>query len=949
MDAFSELAEPVKLVLQEVGFTRPTKPQQLALPAILSGKNVLLIAPTGTGKTEAALLPVFSLYLSRKSEFGIKILYIAPLRALNRDMLARLEHICKKLSIRIAVRHGDTPTSERQRQMREPPEMLITTPETLQAILPGKIIGKHLRSVQWVVVDEIHELAEDKRGVQLSVGLERLSEIAGEFQRIGLSATVGSKDEIAKFLAGTGRQVEVLDATMGKKIEVKVESPLPTKEDTDLAERLYVDPTMTARLRRLHDLISEHKSVLVFVNTRETAEILGSRLKLLDPSLKIGIHHGSLARDIRVEAEEDFRSGRLKGLICTSSMELGIDIGAVDLVVQYMSPRQVTRLVQRVGRSGHRVEALSKGVVISSSPDDIAEAMVIARKTMRGELETGKFHDLASDVLAHQLAGISLGKGRTNVNDALSLLRRAQPYRNLDKETVERVLRQLQTEELVCLENGWFKLRRPGLLYYFTNLSMIPDTRRYMIKDLASRKSVGSLDEEFVAYYGEQGAVFIVKGEAWRIIDVDHEREQVLVEPIEDPLGAIPAWEGELIPVPFEVAQEVCALRARVAKLLSGAKSSDAIAASITNDYPVTEAAASWFVDQIREQLNSETTIPTKELLLIETSGNFTVLHACFGSLVNQTIAWVVAALLSARVGASIAFKVDPYRIAFRFPGEARPDLIERIIMELKAEHLKSVLQLTLKDSSMFKWRLMQVAKRFGAIKRNAGLAKINLRRVAKSFEGTPIYDEAMRETMIEKLDVEKTEEILKLLNSGRIKIVTSIRDRDGPTPLAWPVLNELAGGELVIPKRAEREILRALVRRLDQQQVKLYCMNCNSWSITTRVGRIQDPPVCKNCGARLITILPRENRELVAAIKKRATGKTLTTEEDRMIKRAFQAANLLLTYGKRAVVALSGRGVGPQTAARILAKNPRDEDLYKAILQAEKTYSRTRRFWASS
>ncbi|MFH1821272.1 MAG: DEAD/DEAH box helicase [Methanobacteriota archaeon] len=947
MDVFDMLNESVKVAIRVLGLNKPTKPQELALPMVLSGKNVLLIAPTGTGKTEAALLPVSSLHLSKKPEPGIKILYIAPLRALNRDMLARLECLGKNLGIRIEVRHGDTPTSQRQRQTKNPPDMLITTPETLQAILPGKIIGKHLRSVRWVVVDEIHELAEDKRGVQLSVGLERLSQIAGEFQRIGLSATVGSKDEIAKFLAGSGRQIEVLDASMEKETEVKVESPMPTKDDTDLAERLYVDPTMAARLRKLHDLFSKHSSVLVFVNTRETAEILGSRLKLLDPSLKIGIHHGSLARDIRVEAEDDFRSGRIKGLICTSSMELGIDIGAVELVVQYMSPRQVTRLVQRVGRSGHRVGALSKGVVISSSPDDIAEATVIARKTMRGELEAGRFHELASDVLAHQLAGISLGKGRIGLDEALSLLRRAQPYRDLDRETVESILGQLQSQGLIWLENGWFKLRRPGLLYYFTNLSMIPNTRRYTIRDLASRKNVGSLDEEFVAYHGEQGAVFIMKGEAWRIIDVDHEREQVLVEPINDPLGAIPAWEGELIPVPFEVAQEVGALRARAANLLIGDRPNEAAVNDIVSDYPVTEAAASWFIDQIREQLNNGV-LPTNELLLMETSGSFSVLHACFGSLVNQTIAWVVAALLSARIGASVAIKVDPYRIVFRFPGEAKPELIEKIIIDLKAEHLQSVLQLTIKDSSIFKWRLVQVAKRFGAIKRDAELAKINLRRVVRSFEGTPIYDEAMRETMVEKLDVMKTEEILKSLSSGKIKISTSARDKEGPTPLAWPALDELAGSELVIPKRAEREILRALIRRLDQQQVRLYCMNYNSWSVSTRVGRVQDPPSCKNCGARLITLLPRENREFISAIKKRASGKKLTIEEDRMVKRAFQAANLLLTYGKRAVVALSGRGIGPQIATRILANNPQDDDFYRAILQAEKTYSRTRRFWAN-
>lgn len=943
MNVFSLLIEPVKQAIKGIGISSPTKPQELAIPAILGGRNVLLIAPTGTGKTEAAILPVLSLHLSQKQGTGIEILYIAPLRALNRDMLSRLTKICQDLGVTIAVRHGDTKVGERQQQTREPPKMLITTPETLQAILPGKIIGKHLKDVRWVIIDEIHELATDKRGVQLAVGLERLSEIAGEFQRIGLSATVGSKEEIARFLVGSHRQVEILDASMEKKINIRIESPLPSKDDIELTERLYVDPAMAARLRRLHELINKHGPVLIFVNTRETAETLGSRLKLLDPSLKVGIHHGSLAREIRIEAEEGFRSGRLSGLICTSSMELGIDIGTVAMVVQYMSPRQVTRLVQRVGRSGHRVEAISEGIIIAASPDDVAEAMVIGKKTLKGELESEKFHRLSLDVLAHQLVGISLDRGGPSIEDAVSLLKRAQPYRDLDALTVERVLKQLSSEGMVRLENGRFKVSRPGFSYYFTNLSTIPDTRRYTIKDIASRKTVGTLDEEFVAYYGAQDLTFIMKGEVWKIIEIDNENRQVLVEPSNDPLGAIPAWEGELIPVPFEVALEVGSLRSNISQLLKKGKTCKEIASALAKEYPVEEQAAGWLAEQINEQIAAGA-VPTHENIIIEASDNFVILHACFGSLVNQTIALVLAALLTARMGASIAVKVDPYRIAFKLPVEAEPELIKTIIIELKPEHLLPLLKITLKDSSMFRWRLVQVAKRFGAIKRDADLTQLNLRRLVEHFEGTPIYEEAMKEVMLEKLNVGQTMEILRLIESGGISV--SILSGEGPTPLAWPVLNEISGGELILPKKAEREIIRALMRRLEQQTVRLHCLNCNKWSVTTKVGRVPDPPVCRNCGARLITLLPWESHALLSAIKKQALGKKLSKEEDQLLRRAFQAANLVLTYGKRAVIALSGRGIGPQTAARILSKNPAEENFYRAILQAERIYSRTRRFW---
>ncbi|MEM2889954.1 MAG: DEAD/DEAH box helicase [Candidatus Hadarchaeum sp.] len=943
MDVFSQLIEPVRLAIKGMGISSPTKPQELALPAILGGKNVLLVAPTGTGKTEAAILPVLSLYLSQNRAAGIEILYIAPLRALNRDMLGRLTKICESLGITVTVRHGDTPAGERQRQKMEPPKMLITTPETLQAILPGKIIGKHLKSVRWVIIDEIHELATDKRGVQLAVGLERLSEIAGNFQRIGLSATVGSKNEIAKFLVGSDRPVEILDASMDKKIKIRIESPLPSKNDVELAERLCVDPAMASRLRRLHELINKYGPVLIFVNTRETAETLGSRLKLLEPSLKVGIHHGSLAKEIRIEAEEDFRRGHMKGLICTSSMELGIDIGAVNLVAQYMSPRQVTRLVQRVGRSGHRAEAISEGIIIAASPDDVAEAMVIGKKTLLGELESEKFHCLSMDVLAHQLVGISLDRGKSGIEETISLLKKARPYRSLDASIAERVLKQLDSEGMIKLEDNHFRPRRPGFSYYFTNLSMIPDTRRYAIKDIVSRKTVGTLDEEFVAYHGDQDLTFIMKGEAWKIIEIDNERRQVLVEPSNDLLGAVPAWEGELIPVPFEVAHEVGSLRSKIAQLLKEGKGCEEITSTLIKEYPVDKQAAVWLVEHINEQITSGA-VPTHENILVEASGNFVVLHACFGSLVNQTMALVLAALLTARMGASVAVKVDPYRIAIKQAIKADPELIKTIITGLKPEHLLPILKITLKDSPMFRWRLIQVAKRFGAIKRDADLTQLNLRRLVGHFEGTPIYEEALKEVMVEKLDLEKTMEILRLLESGAIKISTLSGEE--PTPLAWSILNEISGSELILPKKAEREIIRALVRRLDQQLVRLHCLNCNKWSTTTRVGRVEDPPVCKNCGARLITLLPRENRVVLSAIKKHAAGIKLNGEEEHLLKRAFQAANLILSYGKRAVIALSGRGIGPQTAARILSKTSSDEALYRNILQAERIYSRTRRFW---
>ena len=254
MSVANYLEKKVREVAREFGIVELTLPQTMAIPQIIEGKNVLLIAPTGAGKTEAALLPVFSKLVSGERGDGIKVLYIAPLRALNRDMLKRFEDWGKKLEINLTVRHGDTTLAERRRQATEPPDMLITTPETLQAILPGKRMREHLKSVRCVIVDEVHEIYQNKRGVQLSVGLERLSELAGNFQRIGLSATLGEPSGAAEFLAGKNREIIVLDATMEKDIEVEVESPAPTKADLQLTEKLGTDPTTAARLRRLNEL-----------------------------------------------------------------------------------------------------------------------------------------------------------------------------------------------------------------------------------------------------------------------------------------------------------------------------------------------------------------------------------------------------------------------------------------------------------------------------------------------------------------------------------------------------------------------------------------------------------------------------------------------------------------------------------------------------------------------
>ena len=513
---FKLLDKPVRKALATLGFSTPTLPQTLAFPPILEGKNVLLIAPTGTGKTEAVLLPIFSKLVKQKTREakGIQVIYITPLRALNRDMLKRLAFWSQQLNITVDVRHGDTEMKIRRKQAKKPPQMLVTTPETLQAILPGSQMRRHLENVQTVIIDEVHDLAESKRGIQLTVALERLVEATGkDFQRIGLSATVGNPKEVARFIAGAEREVTVVQTVLAKNCRYSVESISPTEKDYDLAAKLETSPEAAARIRRLLDLIESHKSTLVFVNSRTIAELLGHRFDQLGRR-EIAVHHGSLSKEERISIEDQFKSGQLRAIICTSTLELGIDIGNVDMVVQYMSPRQVSSLIQRVGRSGHSLERLSKGVIVTSFPDDTLESVAAVSNANQNKIEPVIFHKNALDVLAHQIAGILLDKQLITQTELSVIIHRAYPYSTLTEEKLQDVTIFLESlYKLRTAEDGKV-LQKTGRTreYYYTNLSMIPDEKRYPVINIISDRKIGTLGDEFMTLHARVGLNFIMRG-----------------------------------------------------------------------------------------------------------------------------------------------------------------------------------------------------------------------------------------------------------------------------------------------------------------------------------------------------------------------------------------------------------------------------------------------------
>ncbi|MEE9509733.1 MAG: DEAD/DEAH box helicase, partial [Candidatus Bathyarchaeia archaeon] len=302
-EVFSLLSKALRQEVEDSTWERATEIQVLAIPRILKGENVLLIAPTGTGKTEAAVYPVFEQFLRTRVKHslkGISIIYITPLRALNRDIFRRLIKTGERLGIEVQVRHGDTTQYARRKQALNPPDMLITTPETLQAILPGKRMSRHLQSIRWVVIDEVHELATSKRGVQLSIGLERLRKLADrDFQRIGLSATVGSPERIANFLCGEEKNCRILKTFESKDLEIWVDSPTAEEKDGEIAKKVMLSPGSVKRIQRLFEVIDDYESSLIFTNTREHAEALSSRMIALRPEVKVGVHHGSLSKTAR--------------------------------------------------------------------------------------------------------------------------------------------------------------------------------------------------------------------------------------------------------------------------------------------------------------------------------------------------------------------------------------------------------------------------------------------------------------------------------------------------------------------------------------------------------------------------------------------------------------------------------------------------------------------------
>lgn len=948
-DVFSLLSLPVRRLIEEKGFIQATDPQQKIIPLILKGKNVLLISPTATGKTEAAMLPVLHMFLMNKRPPGVSVLYITPLRALNRDILERFTWWCMNLDIRLGIRHGDTSTRDRESQRHNPPEILITTPETLQAVLMGRTMKRYLRSVRWVIIDEIHELADNKRGSQLSLALERLREVAEEeFQLIGLSATIGSPEKVGRFLVGVGREVEVVQVPAAREIVFEILRPEPKPEDYELASKLFTHPEVAARLGVMKDLIEQHETTLIFTNTRSTSEVLTSRFKVWNLDFPLSIHHGSLAKTSRIAAEKGLKTGELRTVVATSSLELGIDIGSIDLVIQYNSPRQVTRLLQRVGRSGHKVGEKAKGVIIALDSDDALESMVICRRALIEDMEPLKIPEKPYDVLINQIVAEIMPRGRLFFLQIKNLFSRAFPYARLDEEDIKFVGRYMHNRfpRLVWLSEEDEVLIKPRgerktlYKYFFNTLSMIPDEKDYLVIDVKDDSPVGILHEAFVAEYAKPGVKFIIRGSPWKILNVHNDKIYVKAE--DDPTGAIPSWIGDEIPVPLEVALEVGMIRLKVERGLREGRPPEAIALELASEYPARYEIVLRSIAETVEHFKRGYPMPTDKRVVVEPWADNIIIHANFGTQVNRTLSKLLGHLISEDIGYPIGVQQDAYHIVIQVVGRVDSVYIVETLKKMAALPLDSIMIDAVKKSGIFKRRLINVARKSGALSKSANFSNITLGKLMKSFEGTCIFEEALKDTLLKDLDVEATVNLLEKISRGDIE-VAEIEPGGDVSPLAKMALESISmKTDIVSPEKLDRIVIESVKARILNEVRVLACMNCRDYVEIHRVKDLPEKVVCPRCGSNELGVFDRSVDEVRSVLLQYKRG--VPKEAARWWSRGRDWAKIVSLYGRRGVIIASARRADPEEAWEILETTMAEsDDFYQRIVEAERRSLRKR------
>ena len=815
-------------------FAEPTPAQALGWPAISTGSHTLIQAPTGSGKTLAAFLYGIDQLTGTPGE-GLRLLYVSPLKALNYDIERNLRGPLAGLQseLRVAVRTGDTPQKERAAMLRDPPDILITTPESLYLLLTSRA-REILTGVRTLILDEVHSVAGTKRGAHLALSVERLDRLAAEpVQRIGLSATQRPLEEIGRFVSG-GRPIELVDAGRTKKLDLQVIVPLEDMrelgstsiapyqpEHTDTSGlgvgtdpgSFSIWPSIYPEILRL---VEEHRSTIVFVNNRRLAERLALRLNELassghaaeasmpssaasqaTPREIARAHHGSLAREQRLEVEELLKRGEIPCLVATSSLELGIDMGAVDLVIQVESPKSVARGLQRVGRAGHELHAVSKGRIFPKFRADLLECAVVAKRMRDGAIEETVVPRNPLDVLAQQIVAIC-AEEEIEIDELHALVRGAYPFADLSRVQLENVLDMLAgrypSDEFAELRPRIVWDRTAGLLraragarrLAVTNAGTIPDRGLFGVHLVDGGGRVGELDEEMV-YEARAGQTFLLGASTWRIEEIT--RDRVLVSPAPGVPGAVPFWKGEGVGRPYELGAAI----GQTSRELAALPEREALD-RLANDHSLDERAARNLLAFLREQAAATGVVPSDRSVVVERFrdeiGDWRLcVLTPFGGRVHAP--WALA--LGARLRESLGLEVNAIwsddGIALHLPDADSTPPTDAVLIE--PDEIEELVVSELGSSALFGARFRENAARALLIpRRRPGertplwqqrLKAQGLLQVARRYGSFPVILETYRECLQDVFDLPALKRVLTGLRTSELDLV------DVETPSASP------------------------------------------------------------------------------------------------------------------------------------------------------------------
>jgi len=818
-----------------------TPPQKGAIPLIKSNKNVLVSSPTGSGKTLAAFLGILDtlIDLGYKSQLEEKIyaIYISPLRALNNDMKRNLFEPLQELKernpdlpeIRIAVRTSDTSSYEKQKMLRNPPHILITTPESFGISLVSPKFREKIAEAKWLIIDEIHELANSKRGAYLVGMLELFQALIAknEIVRIGLSATVSPLEEVAKFLVGKDRDFHIVDARFVKPADIKVVSPvkdLVHASEEEVSKGIY---------DFLVKEIKTHKTTLIFTNTRSAAERVSYKLRKIFESEKIydsdavAAHHSSLSRDVRLEVEEKLKRGELKVVVSSTSLELGIDIGYIDLVVLLSSPKSVSRLLQRIGRAGHSIRSTSKGRLIVVDRDDLVECTVLAKLARERKIDKIHIPMNPLDVLSQLIVAASL-ISPIKKDNLFNIITKAHNYKDLTMNEFESVLNYLQGAfELesknvyakIRMEDDIIKPKRGARMIFFLNSGTIPDEADIGVKT-ENGKYVGNLEEEFAEIL-MPGDIFVLSGKTYEFIR--SEGNVIIVKNAEGQRPTVPSWFSEMLPLAYDSALEVSRFRGFVSELIEkGVDKKEAIE-TISKEFELSKHAA-WSIYEyvLEEYLFTGGLVPSNNLILIETYDdeenrrNF-IFHALFGRRALDALSRAVAYVVSEDLHTDVRISVTDNGFIITLPSLIDYD-ISQVFGKLDPDKMYELLSKVILRTEMIKKRFRHCAERSFMLLRRYKGRQTNIDRrqlnsevllgVVREYEGFPVLKETIREILEDYMDISKAIEIVKKVRSGEINVKV-IGPFSIPSPFAHNII--LKEHSDIVLAEQKRDMLKKL------------------------------------------------------------------------------------------------------------------------------------------